>query len=92
MITSHSINRYRYRAGGAALYLQRKIRQGSIVFGLNDFFAAIKTIRADMVTQVRFSRRRLGCQRFGHEKIMRTVHAALGRGLLVLLNSHETSP
>ena len=42
-----------------------------------------------MVTQVHFAGGRLDGQRGGNQEIVRTVHTALGRGLLVLLDSHE---
>jgi hypothetical protein len=38
---------------------------------------------------MRLTRGRLDGQRRRGQKIMRTVHAALGRGLLILLNSHD---
>jgi hypothetical protein len=41
-----------------------------------------------MVTQVGFSRGRFRRQWLGRQKIMGTMHAALGRGLFILLNSH----
>ena len=59
-----------------------------VVLGLQDLATAIKAIRADMVTQMGFTRRRFNGQRGRCQKIMRTMHAALGRGFLVLLDSH----
>ena len=60
-----------------------------VVLGLQDLATAIKAIRADMVTQVSLTSGRLNGQRWRGQKIMRTMHAALGRGFLVLLNSHD---
>jgi len=57
-------------------------------FGLDDFAATIKAVGADMVTQMRFAGGRLDGQRRIGQKIVRTVHAALGRGFFVLLDSH----
>jgi hypothetical protein len=57
-------------------------------FGLDDLTATVKAVGADMVTQMRFTRGRLNGQRRVGQKIVRTMHATLGRGLFVLLNSH----
>jgi hypothetical protein len=62
-----------------------------VVLGLEDFTATVETVRADVVTQVRFTGRRLDREVRGDEEIVRAVHAALGRGLLVLLNCHDDS-
>jgi hypothetical protein len=45
-----------------------------------------------MVAQVDLARSRLDGQRRVGQKIMRTMHAALGRGFLVLLHCHFTAP
>jgi len=60
----------------------------SIALGLDDFAATIKAVGADMVTQVGFARGRFNCQRRCGQEIVRAVHAALGRGFFILLNSH----
>ena len=44
-----------------------------------------------MVTQVYFARGRLHGDAWHIQCIVRTVHAALGRGLFVLLNGHDGS-
>jgi len=44
-----------------------------------------------MVTQVGFTGRRLDAQLWCNQEIVRTVHTALRRGLLVLLNGHDDS-
>ena len=50
-----------------------------VCFGFDDFAAAIVASRADVVTQMRLTRRRLyGQCRIG-QKIVRAVHSALGR-------------
>jgi len=45
-----------------------------------------------VVTQVRFTGRRLDSQRSDGQKIVSAMHATLGRGLLVLLNGHVDTP
>ncbi len=42
-----------------------------------------------MMTQMHFASTWLGGQRRGGEEVVRTVHTALGRGFLILLDSHE---
>jgi hypothetical protein len=66
-------------------------KQKLISFGLNYFFATIVPTRADVVTQMRLSRRRLNRQRRISQKIVRAMHAAFGWGLLILLNCHDNS-
>jgi hypothetical protein len=56
---------------------------------LNYFLAAVKTIRADMVTQMHFPRSGFDSQRRSAKEVVRTVHTTLGRGLFILLNGHE---
>lgn len=58
-------------------------------FGLDYFFAAVETVRRYVVTQMRFARCWLDSQRWVGQKVMRAVHATLGRRLLVLLNCHD---
>jgi len=60
-------------------------------FGLDDLLAAIVTGWRDMVTQVYLASDRLDSQRRIPQKVMRAMHATLGRGLLILLNSHFTN-
>ena len=62
-----------------------------VVLGLQYFAAAIKAVRADMVTHMRFTGSRLDCQLRSNQEIVRTMHAALGWGLLILLDSHDDS-
>ena len=62
-----------------------------VVLGLENFAATVKAVRADVVTQVRFTGRWLDAQLRSNQEIVRTVHAALRRGLLVLLNCHDDS-
>jgi hypothetical protein len=45
-----------------------------------------------MVTQMRLARRGFHGQRRVAQKIVGAMHAALGRGFLVLLNSHFKTP
>src|SRR5687768_497195 len=60
-----------------------------VVLGLHDLAAAIEARGADVVTQVRFARGGLHRDARRDQGIVRTVHAALGRRLLVLLDSHD---
>ena len=62
-----------------------------ISLGLDNFFSTIITARADMVAQMRLSGGRLYCQCGAGQEIVRTVHAALGGGLFILLNGHDNS-
>jgi hypothetical protein len=57
-------------------------------FGLHDLAAAIEAVGADVVAQMRFTGGRLNGQRRVGQEIMRAMHTALGRGLLVLLDCH----
>src|SRR5213594_599249 len=69
------------RPGGALLAL-----------GLDDLLAAIVTARADVMAQMHFARRRLDREGRVAEEIVSTVHAALRRGFLVLLDCHMGAP
>ena len=55
----------------------------------DDLLAPIKTRWADVVTQMDLARRRLDGQGHAAQGIVRTMHATLGRGFLVLLHSHH---
>jgi hypothetical protein len=70
---------------------QRSDQRLFVVLGLEHFTAAIKAVRADVMTHMRFTGSRLNRQLRSNQKIVRTMHAALGRRLLVLLNSHDNS-
>src|SRR5690606_5895521 len=72
----------RYRV---ALVLERLL----VVLGLEDLATTVETVGADVVTQVQFAGSRLNCCGRGGQSVVRTVHAALGRTLLVLLNGHD---
>jgi len=59
-----------------------------VVLGLQDLLAAIDATRADVVATMHLAGRRLdGGRRVGQE-IVCAMRAALGCGLLVLLDSH----
>jgi hypothetical protein len=62
-----------------------------VSLGLQNLAATVETVGADVMAQVRFAGR--GFNRGGRvdQEIVRAVHATLGRGLLVLLNSHDDS-
>lgn len=62
-----------------------------VCLGLEDFATTIKACGANVVTQVLLSRIRLDCRWGINQKVVRTVHTALGRGFFVLLNSHDNS-
>lgn len=66
---------------------------GAALLGLcfDDLLAPIVPARADVVTQMHLAGGRLDCERWVCERIMRTVHAALGGRFLVLLNCHKDS-
>jgi len=68
-----------------------KNRDLLVVLGLENLFATIETVRADVVTHVRLAAGRFNRQLRGNQKIVRTMHATLGRGLFILLNSHDNS-
>jgi len=55
---------------------------------LDDFFAAVEAIGADVMRTMHFTGGLLDrdCRR--REKVVRAVHVALGRRLFVLLNGH----
>jgi hypothetical protein len=59
--------------------------------GLEHLAAAIKAVRADVVAQMRFAGGRLDGNAGHTQGIVGTVHAALGRRLLVLLDGHAGS-
>src|SRR5581483_4222310 len=62
-----------------------------LFFGLerDDLLAAVVAGRADVVAQMHFAAHRLDGKRGLLQVIMRAMHAALGRGLLVLLDCHD---
>jgi hypothetical protein len=62
-----------------------------VVFGLEDFTTTVEAVRADVVTQVRFTGRWLDTQLRRDQEVVRAVHTALGWGLLILLNCHDDS-
>src|SRR5258708_12111525 len=63
-------------------------RAGGLVLGLDDLLAAVVARRRDVVAQVRLARGGLDGDRGLVEVVVRPVHAALRRRLLVLLNRH----
>jgi hypothetical protein len=69
----------------------QEMMQLLVVLGLQDFTTAIEAVWADVVTQMRFTSCRLDTELRHNQEIVRTVHTALGRGLLILLNSHDNS-
>jgi hypothetical protein len=69
-------------------HLSPQKRRLLVVFGFQDFTTTIEAVRADVVTQVGFTGGWLDAQLWSNQEIVRTVHTALRRGLLVLLNCH----
>src|SRR3990170_5673959 len=65
------------------------LRNRLLALGLDYLFATVKAGRADMVTQMSLARRWLDRRRRVGQKIVGTVHTALGRGLFILLNCHD---
>jgi hypothetical protein len=56
--------------------------------GFDHLTATVKTVRADVVTQMGFASGWLYGNAWCDQSIVRAVHTALGRGLFVLLNCH----
>src|SRR5450631_3514843 len=68
----------------------RAMKPGSSLFlGLDDLLAAVVTRRRDVVAQVRLARGGLDRDLRLAEMIVRPVHSAFRRRLLVLLNGHD---
>jgi hypothetical protein len=100
VVASHGINGYRdiHRAipfrrekdefGSRRMASLAKYRAGLFAFGLDDFFAAVETAWADVMTQMRLASGRLDGQCRVGQEIMCTMHSAFRRGLFVLLNCH----
>jgi hypothetical protein len=62
-----------------------------VVLGLEDFTTTVEAVRANVVTQVRLTGGWLDTQLRRDQEVVRAVHAALGWGLLILLNCHDDS-
>jgi len=75
-----------------AAYSVTKRAPRLFAFGSNNLTTTVKTVRADVMTQMHFASGRFHGQRRVGQEIMRTMHTALGRGFFVLLNSHFTTP
>src|SRR6478752_3705678 len=90
LITSTAIDGMRYerrRSSARRLFF-------CLDFGrfFDDAFAAIKTVGSDAMTQVGFTRLRIDGQGGLRQRIVRTMHAALGRRFTTFLNGHGTNP
>src|SRR5471032_1600360 len=69
----------------------RAMKPGSSLFlGLDDLLAAVVTRRRDVVAQVRLARGGIDRDRRRAQVIVRPVHSAFRRRLLVLLNGHDS--
>lgn len=64
----------------------------SVALGGDHFLAAVETGRADVMTTMDFTGRRFNSGRRVGQKVVCTMIAALGDGLLILLNSHFYTP
>jgi hypothetical protein len=62
-----------------------------LALGANDFATLVVPVGADVMAQVHFTGGGFHGQGRVGQKIVGTVHATLGGGLLVLLNSHDYS-
>jgi hypothetical protein len=60
--------------------------------GVDDLLATVVTIGGHVVAQMGFARGRIGRQLLGRQRVVRTAHAALGRGNAGLLNCHGLAP
>jgi hypothetical protein len=76
-----------HRAGHLA-----KQRSGRVLLGLDHFLATVETVGADVVAQVHFTSGGLNASTGRHERVVRTVHAALGRRFFILLDGHDVAP
>ena len=65
---------------------------GLLALAFGYFLAPVEAGRADVVAQVHLPGRRLDGQRRAGEEVVGAVHAALGRGFLVLLDCHGETP
>jgi len=74
-----------------AFILLNARRRLLVVLGLENFTATVEAVRADVVTQVRFTGGWLDTQLRRDQEVVRAVHTALGWGLLILLNCHDDS-
>ncbi len=84
------------KSGAKSNNSSRRVQPGTrygllVVLGLQDLATTVKTIRADVMTTMRLAGSRLDRDRWRHQEVMRAMHATLGRGFLVLLNSHDNS-
>lgn len=60
-------------------------------FILQNLTPTVEAIRADVVAQMGLARRRLNGDSRNVERVVRTVHASLGRRFFVLLDGHVGS-
>ena len=75
-----------------AAYSITKYGTDLVAFGSDNLTTPIKSVRTYMVAQMDFAGGRLDRQRRGGQEIVGAMHAALGRGFFILLNSHFTTP
>ena len=67
-------------------------KQGLFALGWHNFAATVVSAWAYVVAQMSFACCWLNGQWRVGQKVVRTVHTALGRGFLVLLNGHVYTP
>jgi len=83
----------RYEWAVSNLPIRRTSQRGlainsGVSLGFEHLAAPVKPSRADVMAQMHFTGGGLNRDARGHQGIVRAVHAALGRRLLVLLNGH----
>jgi hypothetical protein len=81
----------RSKLRSTAFILLNARRRLLVVLGFENFTATVEAVRADVVTQVRFTGGWLDTQLRRDQEVVRAVHTALGWGLLILLNCHDDS-
>jgi hypothetical protein len=57
-----------------------------------DLLASVVAAWADVMAQMGLARSSFNSQWWSRQEIVCTVHSALGRGLLILLNCHTDTP
>src|SRR5690606_25358611 len=80
--------RLRPARGRVDTFCQRNRTVSGFGIVLQNLATPVETVGADVVAQVGFTRGRLHGNAGDGQGVVRTVHAALGRRLLVLLDSH----
>jgi hypothetical protein len=64
-------------------------KESGFRFGFQHFATTVKTVGADVMTQMHFASSGFNCDAGNGQSIVRTVHTALRRGFFILLDSHN---